>query len=47
MKRIICTVIALLAAGAFIAAVSGCKNTAHGAGEDIEKVGQKIQEKTE
>jgi|GEM_PF-2394517 len=26
--------------------VSGCKSTAHGAGEDIEKMGEKIQEKT-
>jgi predicted small secreted protein len=25
---------------------TGCKHTAHGAGEDIEKVGEKIQEKT-
>jgi predicted small secreted protein len=27
-------------------AVVGCKHTAHGAGEDIEKAGEKIQEKT-
>ena len=27
-------------------AVAGCKHTAHGAGEDIEKAGEKIQEKT-
>jgi Entericidin EcnA/B family. len=25
---------------------SGCKNTAHGVGQDVEKVGEKIQEKT-
>ena len=25
---------------------TGCKNTAHGAGEDIEKMGEKIQDKT-
>ena len=24
----------------------GCKHTAHGAGEDIEKMGEKIQDKT-
>jgi predicted small secreted protein len=29
------------------ALVAGCKNTAHGAGEDIEKMGEKIQEKTD
>ena len=29
-----------------LVAGTGCKNTAHGAGEDIEKVGEKIQEKT-
>ena len=32
---------ALLPVGAL-----GCKNTAHGAGKDIENVGEKIQEKT-
>lgn len=26
---------------------TGCKNTAHGAGEDIENMGEKIQEKTD
>lgn len=25
----------------------GCKNTAHGAGEDIERAGEKIQDKTQ
>jgi predicted small secreted protein len=25
----------------------GCKGTAHGAGKDIEKMGEKIQEKTD
>lgn len=25
----------------------GCKNTAHGVGKDIEKAGEKIQDKTE
>lgn len=28
-------------------ASTGCKHTAHGAGEDIEHMGQKIQEKTQ
>ena len=28
------------------AGVSGCRNTARGAGKDIEKMGEKIQEKT-
>jgi predicted small secreted protein len=27
--------------------VSGCKGTAHGAGKDIENMGEKIQEKTD
>jgi predicted small secreted protein len=27
--------------------VVGCRNTAHGIGEDVEKVGDKIQEKTD
>ncbi len=26
--------------------VVGCRNTAHGVGKDVEKVGDKIQEKT-
>jgi predicted small secreted protein len=26
---------------------TGCKNTAHGAGKDIEDIGEKIQEKTD
>ena len=26
---------------------AGCKHTAHGAGQDIEKIGDKIQEKTQ
>jgi predicted small secreted protein len=26
--------------------VTGCKHTANGAGQDIEKMGEKIQEKT-
>ena len=25
---------------------TGCKHTAHGVGEDVEKAGEKIQEKT-
>jgi len=33
----------LLAAAAL---VGGCKNTFHGAGQDIERGGEKIQEKT-
>jgi predicted small secreted protein len=32
---------------AFLAAIGvGCKHTAHGVGEDVEKAGEKIQEKT-
>jgi predicted small secreted protein len=36
-----------LFASLLIVAATGCKNTAHGAGEDIEKMGEKIQEKTD
>jgi predicted small secreted protein len=38
--------IALLAATVMILAGTGCKHTAHGVGEDVEKMGEKIQEKT-
>lgn len=27
--------------------VAGCKNTAHGMGKDIERTGEKIQDKTQ
>lgn len=36
---IVCVVVGL--------ASSGCKHTANGAGQDIEKMGEKIQEKTQ
>jgi predicted small secreted protein len=39
------TLMALLAVFT-LAIVTGCKNTAHGVGEDVEKAGDKIQEKT-
>jgi len=42
IKRLI---IALFAAGIFVVAGTGC-HTPHGAGEDIEKAGEKIQEHT-
>lgn len=38
--------LALLAVAALSLSVVGCQNTAHGVGEDVEKVGDKIQEKT-
>jgi predicted small secreted protein len=31
----------------FNLAATGCKHTAHGAGKDIEQMGEKIQEKTQ
>ena len=34
-------------AAVLLAAATGCKNTANGAGKDIENMGEKIQEKTE
>ncbi len=41
-------VVVSLIVGLLIAtATSGCKNTAHGAGKDIENAGEKIQEKTD
>jgi len=40
-------IIGLLAIALLAAAGSGCKNTAHGIGKDVEKVGDKIQEKTD
>jgi predicted small secreted protein len=39
-------ILALAFASVLLAAV-GCKNTAHGAGQDIENAGEKIQEKTQ
>ena len=35
-----------LLATALLTVITGCKHTAHGAGEDIEQMGEKIQEKT-
>jgi len=42
IKRLI---MALFAAGIFVVAGTGC-HTAHGAGEDIERAGEKIQDHT-
>jgi predicted small secreted protein len=40
--------VVLCAAFAFLTLTgTGCKNTAHGAGKDIEDIGEKIQEKTD
>lgn len=39
-------VVTLFALAVFGSAASGCKHTANGAGKDIEKMGEKIQEKT-
>jgi predicted small secreted protein len=40
-------IIALFAAALFVVTGTGCKSTAHGAGQDIERMGEKIQEKTD
>jgi predicted small secreted protein len=40
------TVMSIMLAIYAIVFVTGCKHTAHGAGQDIEKAGDKIQEKT-
>jgi len=36
----------LMVAAVLVLAATGCKHTAHGVGEDMEKAGEKIQEKT-
>jgi len=40
-------VTALCAAVFLFTVATGCRNTAHGVGQDIEKAGEKIQEKTD
>jgi len=40
------TVMSIMLAVYAIVFVTGCKHTAHGAGEDMEKAGEKIQEKS-
>ena len=42
MKRLVLSVLAVIA---LVAGTAGCR-TAHGAGEDIENAGQKIQQHT-
>jgi predicted small secreted protein len=42
MKKVLMAMLAVCT----LALMTGCKNTAHGAGKDIEKAGDKIQEKT-
>jgi predicted small secreted protein len=39
------TILAVMLA-VYALAVVGCRHTAHGAGKDIERTGEKIQEKT-
>ena len=46
MKTTLIKLVLALFAAALVAGSTGCKNTAHGAGEDIEKMGEKIQDKT-
>lgn len=40
-------ILAFFAAALLGLAGAGCKHTAHGAGQDIEQMGDKIQEKTQ
>ncbi len=40
-------VLCMAAALVFITITSGCRNTASGAGKDIENMGEKIQEKAD
>jgi predicted small secreted protein len=42
MKKVLMAMLAVFA----ITIVTGCRNTAQGVGEDVEKAGDKIQEKT-
>jgi predicted small secreted protein len=42
MKKIILAVMLAV----YALAIVGCKHTAHGVGQDVEKAGEKIQEKT-
>lgn len=47
MKKLNLTFLALAFASFLLAlTTSGCRNTAHGAGQDIEHMGDKIQDKT-
>lgn len=48
MKNKISVLLAFVFLMALVAGVTvGCKHTAHGAGEDIEHMGEKIQDKTQ
>ena len=48
MKDLFFRIVALGIIGwALLLSTTGCRNTAHGAGKDIEKIGEKIQEKTD
>jgi predicted small secreted protein len=40
-------ILSLFAASFLGLIATGCKHTAHGAGQDIEQMGEKIQEKTQ
>lgn len=46
MKNLHRLLLATFAAVVLMAATIGCKHTAHGAGKDIENMGEKIQDKT-
>lgn len=46
MKAKLKSIAALLLIALFVAATTGCRNTAKGVGKDIENAGEKIQEKT-
>jgi predicted small secreted protein len=46
MKNLIARMILCLSVAILTAPLVGCKHTAHGAGEDIEEMGEKIQDKT-
>ena len=47
MKKLVQTLILTLVALGVITVTTGCRNTAHGIGHDVENVGEKIQDKTD
>lgn len=47
MKQFIKPLLCSLFVVVLVGFASGCKNTANGIGKDMEKAGEKIQEKTE
>jgi len=47
MKTKLQSFVMILAAALITVAASGCRHTAHGVGEDMERAGEKIQDKAD